>query len=146
MISRTIPGYILAMAAAVNLAGAVKADGKQTSEQLCERGRILFSEERYREAIPLLLRAGRMGDRDAQTLLGRAYRTGKGVRVDKRAAAYWFGQAAPRGDSFAMYALADMYEKGEGGLRQDPVEAERLRNQARNNYGKKCCFLPNRPR
>lgn len=45
------------------------------------------------------------GDRDAQFLLGEAYRTGQGVAADRDQAVGWFRKSAAQGDSRAADAL-----------------------------------------
>ena len=80
----------------------------------------------YREAIPLLLQAGRMGHARAQATLGIAYQDGNGVKRNDPAAAYWFGLAAAQGHRAAQYALASMYEEGDGGLPKDRAKAREL--------------------
>ena len=55
-----------------------------------------------------------------------AYQDGNGVDRSDAAAAHWFGLAATQGHRAAQYALAGMYEEGEGGLRKDPAKARQL--------------------
>jgi hypothetical protein len=96
------------------------------AERLWQRSVILIDRNDYRDAIPLLLQAGRLGHAKAQSTLGIAYQDGNGVRRDDVAAAHWFGLAASQGHRAAQYALAGMYEEGEGGLPKDRARARQL--------------------
>ncbi|MBA3913302.1 MAG: sel1 repeat family protein [Acidobacteriales bacterium] len=87
---------------------------------------VLIDRNDYRDAIPLLQQAAKMGHPRAQATLGIAYQDGNGVKVDDRAAAYWFGLAAAQGHRASQYALGGMYEEGEGGLPRDKRKATEL--------------------
>ncbi|HMM76774.1 MAG TPA: tetratricopeptide repeat protein [Gammaproteobacteria bacterium] len=50
----------------------------------------------------------------AQYFLGRMYAEGRGVEVDKEAAAKWFRKAAEKGVQDAQFRLGGCYERGEG--------------------------------
>jgi hypothetical protein len=104
----------------------VPATQRGTAEQLRQRAFSLIERNDNRDAIPLLLQAGKMGDARAQATLGIAFQDGKGVKPDDRAAAYWFGAAAAQGHRAAQYALASMYEEGDGGLPKDRAKATEL--------------------
>jgi TPR repeat protein len=97
-----------------------------SSEDLWQRAVALIDRNDYRDAIPLLQQAAKMGHAKAQATLGIAYQDGNGVRADDRAAAYWFGLAAAQGHRASEYALGGMYEEGEGGLPRDPRKAGQL--------------------
>ena len=104
-----------------------RVDKPQVSaEQLWQRAVGLIDRNDYRDALPLLTQAGKMGHAKAQATLGIAYQDGSGVRVDDRAAAYWFGLASAQGHRAAQYALGAMYEEGEGGLERDRKKATDL--------------------
>ena len=96
------------------------------AERLWERSLTLIDRNIYREAIPLLLQAGRLSHARAQATLGIAYQDGNGVRRDDAAAAHWFGLAAAQGHRASQYALAGMYEEGDGGLKKDRAKAREL--------------------
>jgi TPR repeat protein len=104
----------------------VPAAQRGTAEQLRQRAFSLIDRNDYRDAIPLLMQAGRMGDARSQATLGIAYQDGNGVKRDDRAAAYWFSAAAAQGHRAAQYALASMYEEGDSGLRKDQAKATEL--------------------
>jgi TPR repeat protein len=97
-----------------------------SADDLWQRAVALIDRNDYRDAIPLLQQAARMGHAKAQATLGVAYQDGNGVRADGRAAAYWFGLAAAQGHRASEYALGGMYEEGEGGLPRDPRKAGQL--------------------
>jgi Sel1 repeat len=96
------------------------------ADQLWQQANALYDRNRYRDAIPVLLKAANMGDRRAQATLGIAFQNGKGVKADDRAAAYWNIAAAAQGHRGAQYALGGMYEEGEGGLPKDLHKATEL--------------------
>jgi hypothetical protein len=97
-----------------------------SAEQMWQRALVLIDRNNYRDALPLLIQAGKMGHVKAQATLGIAYQDGNGVRVDDKAAAYWFGLASAQGHRAAQYALGGMYEEGEGGLARDQKKATGL--------------------
>jgi TPR repeat protein len=97
-----------------------------SAEDLWQRAVALIDRTDYRDAIPLLQQAGKMGHAKAQATLGIAYQDGNGVHADNRAAAYWFGLAAAQGHRASEYALGGMYEEGEGGLPRDARKAGQL--------------------
>lgn len=97
-----------------------------SAEQLWQRAVVLIDRNNHRDALPLLTQAGKMGHPKAQATLGIAYQSGNGVRVDDKAAAYWFGLASAQGHRAAQYALGAMYEEGEGGLIRDRRKATEL--------------------
>jgi TPR repeat protein len=63
------------------------------------------------------------GDAIAMANLGIMYRQGRGVSRDYASAASWFRKAAEAGDVGSMIHLADMHEKGIGGLPKDAKES-----------------------
>ena len=103
------------------------ASGQRGSaEDIWQRAVVLIDRNDYRDAIPLLQQAAKMGHAKAQATLGIAYQDGNGVHADDKAAAYWFGLAAAQGHRASEYALGGMYEEGEGGLPRDPRKAGQL--------------------
>jgi hypothetical protein len=107
-------------------ASAITPEQKVEAERLWQRSVTLIDRNNHREALPLLLQAGRLGHAKAQSTLGVAYQEGNGVRRDDVAAARWYGLAAAQGHRAAQYALAGMYEEGEGGLPKDQAKAAAL--------------------
>ena len=103
---------------------AITPAQRADAERMFQRSLTLMERNQYRDAIPLLLQAGRLGHARAQATLGIAYQDGNGVRRDDAAAAHWYGLAAAQGHRAAQYGLAGMYEEGEGGLPKDRVKAK----------------------
>lgn len=104
----------------------VPPEQRAEAEQLWTRAAALIDRNDHRGALPLLLKAGRMGHARAEAALGIAYQDGNGVRADDRAAAHWFGLAAAQGHRASQYALGGMYEEGEGGLPKSFAKALEL--------------------
>jgi uncharacterized protein len=74
------------------------------------------------------------GDANAQTLLGKAYRDGKGAPHNDELAAKWFLKAADQGDAAAQNSLGVLYQMGEG-VPRDREEAVRwYRKAAKQGY------------
>jgi hypothetical protein len=96
------------------------------ADQLWNRASGLLDRKNARNAMPLLYQGALMGDRRAEATLGIRYQDGDGVKADDHAAAYWFGLAAAQGHRASQYALAGMYQEGEGGLPKDPHKATEL--------------------
>lgn len=71
-------------------------------------------------------KAAEQGDAASQRELGHAYKSGYAMDVDKREAARWYRKAADQGDAAASSNLGIFHELGDGGQRQDYVEAVRL--------------------
>ena len=69
-----------------------------------------------------LTRDAERGIPAAQTRLGHALLTGKGVEKDPETARYWLGQAAGKGDAPALRMLGLMYLRGDS-VPRDPVAA-----------------------
>ena len=124
--SAGLGGVATAKAQASGRPTAPSASSRGSAEELWQRAVTLIDRNDYRDAIPLLQQAARMGHTRAQATLGIAYQDGNGVRADDKAAAYWFGLAAAHGHRASQYALGGMYEEGEGGLPRDPHKAGQL--------------------
>ncbi len=56
----------------------------------------------------------KQGIAEAQTILGRMYESGRGVKQDYREAMKWYRQAAEQGDAAAQSSLGALYAKGHG--------------------------------
>jgi len=67
-----------------------------------------------RADISSLQRRAQLGDAEAQTALGLAYRDGDGVPADDWKAAEWFRKAADQGNPVAQNALGVLYHIGHG--------------------------------
>jgi len=74
------------------------------------------------EAFRSLLRAAQGGCLRAQSLVGLAYHTGRGVAVDFDCAAAWYRKAAAGGDSYAIANLGVLSLSGQGAI-ADEIDA-----------------------
>ena len=72
--------------------------------------------------LDILLDLAKDGYPAAMWGIGASYYSGRVIKEDKRAAAFWFRQAADKGLGTAMSDLAYVYERGEG-VAKDSVEA-----------------------
>jgi TPR repeat protein len=95
---------------------------------LYESGRLGWKD--LPQAVAWYRRAAEAGSPQAQLEMGTACFLGRGTPQDLAQAAQWYRQAALAGDLGAMYILASMYEKGEGG-RQPPAGALLVRRRRR---------------
>ena len=120
------PGSAADMSYPTAPASSITPAQRAEADRMWQRSVQLINGNNYREAIPLLLQAGRLGDARAQATLGIAYQVGNGVRKDDVAAAHWFSLAAAQGHRASQYALAGMYEEGDGGLSKDRSKARQL--------------------
>ena len=83
----------------------------------------------YKEAFPLLERAGYAGDTRAQMLTAYSYNFGYGIPVDRAKALHWFRLAAagvdtcPHCAGSAKNMVANYYMFGWGGLKPDKATA-----------------------
>ena len=99
---------------------------KAQADQIWQRASDLLDRNRPRDSMPLLYRCALMGDRRCEATLSIRYQDGDGVKSDDHAAAYWFGLAAAQNHRASQYALAGMYQEGEGGLPKDEPKATEL--------------------
>ena len=72
------------------------------------------------------MKLAKVGDVDAQYLVGLAFETGEGAKADEAEAARWFRKAALQGNVEAQYHLALLVSKGAKGLKQDWPTALKL--------------------
>jgi TPR repeat protein len=94
---------------------------------------LSYRADNYRRGLPVanhrLQVLAERGDARAQTLLGLAYATGRGVPQYFSAAVYWYQRAAEQGNPNAQYLLGLAYDKGQG-VAQDKIIAEKWLNLA----------------
>jgi Cu/Ag efflux protein CusF len=96
------------------------------AEQIWNRALELLNPTPRKEAMPLLYQCALMGDKRCEATLGIRFQDGDVVKADDHAAAYWFGLAVAQGHRASQYALAGMYQEGEGGLPKDDGKATEL--------------------
>ena len=70
------------------------------------------------------------GDAGGQRCMAMLYAGGCGVEQGYAESARWYRLAALQGDGSAQARLGDMYANGEGGVQQDPVEADKWYRRA----------------
>ena len=95
------------------------------AEQIWNRAVDLL-DRNPKEAMPLLYQCGLMGDKRCEATLGIRFQDGDVIKADDYKAAYWFGLAVAQGHRASQYALAGMYQEGEGGLPHDDAKATEL--------------------
>ena len=76
------------------------------------------------------LKLAKVGDVDAQYVVGLAFETGMDAKLDEAEAARWFRQAALQGNVEAQFHLARLVAKGAKGLKQDFSTALKLYQDA----------------
>lgn len=69
--------------------------------------------------------AAKLGRPEAFLAIGRAYYAGHGVPKNLAEALSWYREAVKQGNLYAHKDIAQMYERGEGGLPKDRAEAIR---------------------
>lgn len=109
------------MAAAVTLLFSV---GAGTATAAASAGRGLGDDRGFAVATPRLQAEAAKGNARAQTMLGFAYATGRGVPQNYVAAAAWYRLAAERRNATAQYLLGLMYDRGHG-VPQDKIIAHK---------------------
>jgi TPR repeat protein len=77
-----------------------------------------------------LKKAADAGDPESQNKMGVLFAQGIGLRHDKAAAFYWYKKAADAKYPPAMWNLAFMYVRGEGGVKEDMATAFSLFKEA----------------
>ncbi|MCB1431917.1 MAG: sel1 repeat family protein, partial [Alphaproteobacteria bacterium] len=76
------------------------------------------------------LKLAKVGDVDAQYVVGLAYETGNRARKDEAEAAKWYRQAALQGNVESQFHLARLVSRGAKGLKKDPETAFKLYQDA----------------
>ena len=82
-------------------------------------------EKDYAEAARWCRLAAEQGDSDGQFCLALLYANGAGVEQDDAESVKWLRLAGDQGEGMAQARLGDLYAAGEGGVRRDPVEADK---------------------
>ena len=87
-----------------------------------KKGKQLFNEKKYAEAVVYFRKAAEYGHALAQYNLGNCYDKGKGVEKDYAEAVKWYRKAAEQGIALAQYNLGVCYDNGDG-VAKDYAEA-----------------------
>ena len=85
-----------------------------TKEEIGKKGRELYDNDNYSEALPYVYEAAKQGYLDSEYLMGLMSYYGDGVVKDYEQAAYWFRKAADSGGIYSMNMLGVCYEYGRG--------------------------------
>jgi TPR repeat protein len=112
----------------------VLAQSGSRAERAWQQGSMLYDHQDYRHALTAYQEAAGLGDPRAMTVLGKMYREGQGVAVDKKQAAQWYERAAAGGSRGARFALGDMLESGEGIPRNVARAAQLYEQSARQGF------------
>ena len=68
----------------------------------------------FGDAVKLLEKRAKSGDREAQYQLASLYRSGRGVAADDAIALKWMRAAADQGHAKAQYSMGKMFVSGRG--------------------------------
>jgi hypothetical protein len=79
-----------------------------------DQAKTFIEEQRYAEALDLIVPLADAGNADAQNVLAIVYAEGWGVDPDLHKAREWFERAAAGGSARAAFNLAGMYAMGKG--------------------------------
>ena len=75
------------------------------TENLYKKGKELYDQKKYNEALPYLEKAANMGNSDAQMHLGKMYFNGWGVKHSHEKAKEWHKKAAAQGNKESIEKL-----------------------------------------
>lgn len=92
----------------------IQATQQRSSEELYNRGRQLYENEQYGEAIEYLHSAAEMKHLAAMTLLGYCYKNGLGVEKNETEGFNYYYEAAKGGYAKAQYNTALCLDSGSG--------------------------------
>ena len=104
---------------------------KSSEHEYLKQARGLFEEKRYRDGFYYFQKAARLGNTEAQAMLGYCYHVGKGCDRDIPNAISWYQKAVKGGSVNAEANLALCYAN-EGGSIQNPAKAAELFHSAAN--------------
>lgn len=116
------------------LAGCHSIKERQAGKVVEDNPQASVTEVGIGETIAHIRQKAEAGNALAQSSLGRAYLTGKGVEKDFTQAAFWFRKAAEQEEPQAQYNLGLMYYLGAGGgllTVQEAMEKARAVRQER---------------
>lgn len=116
----------------------VPSDSPKPSAQdvgaLLKSGMEYYQQQNYVEARKNFAAAAKLGNPEAQSMLGVIYDNGHGVATNYQEAMKWFRQGAQKGHAPAEFCLGVMYRDGHG-VSQDYNEATKwIRKSAERGY------------
>ncbi|MBW4422282.1 MAG: sel1 repeat family protein [Myxacorys californica WJT36-NPBG1] len=94
-------------------------------------GLAAFKAQNYAEAFQLLEPIAQSGNAEAQCVIANLFHLGLGMPVNLGEAIRWYHQSAAQGYGVASNNLGSIVLRGYADVPPDPVEAERLFKQAR---------------
>lgn len=97
-----------------------------------EDGINAYNNRNYSSALKEFHNQAKIGDAQAQLLLGLMYDNGLGTKQDYEQALHWYTEAAKRGHARAQFNVAEMLTLGQG-TAQDKQQAMKWYSRAANN-------------
>jgi len=86
----------------------------QHAEELTIQSKELLNQEKFKEAIPILIEAAELGNAESQYNLGVCYQFGYGTDQNDSIATSWYLKSAEQGWTDGEYKMSYAYIKGTG--------------------------------
>ena len=86
----------------------------QRAEELTTQSKELLKQEKFKEAIPILIEAAELGNAESQYNLGVCYQFGYGTIQNDTIATSWYLKSAEQGWTDGEYKMSYAYIKGTG--------------------------------
>lgn len=99
-----------------------------------EDGINAYNNRDYSSALKEFHNQAKIGDAQAQLLLGLMYDNGLGTKQDYEQALYWYTEAAKRGHARAQFNVAEMLTLGQGTARDKQQAIEWYTRAAKNGF------------
>ena len=96
--NNVLANFILAAAAVVLAVALFTGCGKESADDLLDKGNAAFEAKDYETAVKFFSSAAEQGNAEAQFMLGYCYKAGIGVEANGAEAEKWFHKAAEQGD------------------------------------------------
>ena len=106
-------------------AGRINENAQDLLEQGIAYLQEAGTEQDYRKAMQLFLKAAEMGNKKAPRYAGLLYEQGLGVEQNAETAAFWYEKGVQAGDLTSGYYLGLLYRDGKG-VPQDAEKAAAL--------------------
>lgn len=92
----------------------VQSSFAQRAEELNIQSKALLNQEKFKEAIPILIEAAELGNAESQYNLGVCYQFGYGTDQNDSIATSWYLKSAEQGWTDGEYKMSYAYIKGTG--------------------------------
>ncbi len=92
----------------------VQSSFAQRAEELTTQSKELLKQEKFKEAIPILIEAAELGNAESQYNLGVCYQFGYGTIQNDTIATSWYLKSAEQGWTDGEYKMSYAYIKGTG--------------------------------